>query len=55
MFRACVLLTACMALSSLSRAEDKPDLATRVNRAIDRGAAHLLSKQNEDGSWRKVD
>ena len=41
--------------SSSALGDDKEPLALRVNRSIDLGAASLVRRQAEDGSWRKDD
>jgi hypothetical protein len=44
-----------MVLPAAAIAEEKRSLGGRVNEALDRAAAHLVEKQNEDGFWRKDD
>ncbi|MHC4134916.1 MAG: prenyltransferase/squalene oxidase repeat-containing protein [Planctomycetota bacterium] len=39
----------------LAGAHAEESLGARVNEALDRAAAHLITKQNADGSWNKED
>ncbi|MHC5032703.1 MAG: prenyltransferase/squalene oxidase repeat-containing protein [Planctomycetota bacterium] len=47
--------TAAILLVLLADAQAKESLGVRVNEALDRAAAHLIKKQNADGSWNKED
>ena len=50
-----LLLAALLALGVPPAAAGEDPLPARVNRAIDRGAANLVSRQAADGSWQKED
>jgi hypothetical protein len=50
-----VVRPAVVLLVLLAGARAEESLAVRVNEALDRAAAHLVAKQNADGSWRKDD
>ncbi|MHC4817743.1 MAG: prenyltransferase/squalene oxidase repeat-containing protein, partial [Planctomycetota bacterium] len=47
--------TAAVLLVLLAGAQAEKSLGVRVNEALDRAAAHLITKQNADGSWNKED
>jgi hypothetical protein len=47
--------TAGILLVLLAGAQAEESLGVRVNEALDRAAAHLITKQNADGSWNKED